>query len=257
MKTLLSLFYLSAVVYLLCLVLLYFLQRNLLYYPVPAPPDIPRETIGFDNEGLKLHGWRLNKGQSRALVYFGGNSEMISDNILQFESLFKNFTVYLINYRGYGNNDGKPTEAGLFSDALAIYDQIKGWHSSVSLFGRSLGSGVAIYLATKRPVDQLILLTPYDSIADVGQTHYPIFPVKYLIKDRFDSAKLAPKITAPVLIVTAEFDRIIPIKHAEILRDQLTNTNVVYRMVPGAAHNNVTDYSGYREAIEEFIEDDS
>ena len=102
MKTILSLIYLSVAVYLLGMSLLYFLQRSLLYQPVSGVADIQREAISFDNDDLKLHGWRLNKGQSRALIYFGGNSETISDNILQFEALFKDYTIYLINYRGYG-----------------------------------------------------------------------------------------------------------------------------------------------------------
>ena len=253
MKTILSLIYLSVAVYLLCLGLLYFLQRSLLYQPVSGVADIQRETISFDNEGLKLHGWRLNKGRSRALIYFGGNSETISDNILQFEALFKDYTIYLINYRGYGKSEGKPSEAGLFSDALAIYDQIKASHSSINLFGRSLGSGVAVYLATKRRIEQLFLLTPYDSVAAVAQTHYPVFPVKYLIKDRFDSIQYAPKVTAPVLIITAEYDRVVPIKHSEILRDNLVNTSVNYHRISGAAHNNVTNFPGYLEEIERFI----
>ena len=253
MKTILPLIYLSVGVYLLGMSLLYFLQRSLLYQPVSGVADIQREAISFDNDGLKLHGWRLNKGQSRAFIYFGGNSETISDNILQFEALFKDYTIYLINYRGYGKSEGKPTEAGLFSDALAIYDQIKASHPSISLFGRSLGSGVAVYLATKRQIDQLFLLTPYDSIAAVAQAHYRFFPVKYLIKDRFDSIQYAPKVTAPVLIITAEFDRVVPIKHSEILRDRLTNTKVIYRMIPGAAHNTVTDFPGYSKEIKRFI----
>ncbi|MFV2030856.1 MAG: alpha/beta hydrolase [Gammaproteobacteria bacterium] len=254
MKTLLSLIYLSAGVYLLILGLLYFLQRNLLYFPVPAPADISSEKISFDNEGLKLRGWRLNGIQPRALLYFGGNSETISDNIPQFETLFSAYTVYLINYRGYGDSEGRPTEAALFSDALAIYDQIQAKHSSISLLGRSLGSGVAVYLAAQRQIYQLLLLTPYDSLAAVAQAHYPIFPVRYLLKDRFDSVKYAPEITAPVLILTAELDRVVPKKHAEILRDRLTGTEPGYRTIAGASHNNVTDFPGYREAIKNFIE---
>ena len=254
MKTILPLIYLLGAGYLLSLGLLYFLQRNILYQPVASSADIPREAISIANEGLKLHGWRLNKGQSKALIYFGGNAETISDNIILFESMFQDYTVYLINYRGYGNSEGSPGEAELFSDALAIYDRIQDWHSSTSLFGRSLGSGVAVYLSTQRQIEQLILLTPYDSIANVGQSHYPLFPVKYLIKDRFDSLKYAPEIAIPVLIVTAELDRVIPTKHSEALRDQLINTSVVYRMISGAAHNNITDFPEYREAIERFIE---
>ncbi len=236
------------------MVLLYLMQRSLLFYPVPARADIPRESITLKNKALSLHGWVLNKGQKKALIYFGGNSEDITDNIVQLEELFNNRSIYLINYRGYGKNLGKPTQQGLFSDAIAIFDQLSQQHSSISLMGRSLGSGVAVYLTSKRDIEQLFLLTPYDSIADVAQTHYPLIPVRYLVKDRFDSIVLAKKIKIPTLIVTAEFDQVVPVKHALRLRDHLTEATVTYQLIAGAEHNNVTSFPQYHEAIERFVD---
>ena len=250
-----SLLLLFAVAYLLIGALLYLMQRNLLFYPVPARDGIAEETIILKNDDLSLHGWILNRGQQKALIYFGGNSEDITDNINQFKDLFKNHTVYLINYRGYGKSQGKPTEQGLFSDAIFIYDQILNSHSSISLMGRSLGSGVAVYLASKRNIKQLLLLTPYDSLAEVAQTHYPYFPTRYLLKDRFDSVSYAKDINVPTLIVSAEFDQVVPVKHAEKLRDQFTQARVSYYLIAGAEHNDVTSFPRYRQVIEAFIDD--
>lgn len=240
--------------YLLIVALLYLLQRNLLFYPVAARDGIAEETIIFKNEDVSLHGWILNRGQKKALIYFGGNSEDITDNIYQFRDLFKNHTVYLINYRGYGKSQGKPTEQGLFSDALSIYDQIFEQHTSISLMGRSLGSGVAVYLASKRDIGQLFLLTPFDSVAEVAQTHYPYFPTRYLVKDRFDSASYAKDISVPTIIITAELDRVVPVKHAQKLRAQFTHTSVSYHMISGAEHNDVTSFPHYRQVIKAFID---
>ena len=239
--------------YLLMVALLYFMQRSLLFNPVPPVDGISTQTISFINDDITLQGWVLNQGKPRTLIYFGGNSEDITANIPLFEDLFRNHTVYLVNYRGYGSSQGSPTEAGLFSDAMAIYDQIRHQHSSISLMGRSLGSGVAVYLASLRDIDRLLLLTPYDSISEVAQTHYPYFPTSYLIKDRFDSLAYAGSLKLPVLIVTAEFDRVVPVKHAENLRDGLTDSEVSYHLVNGAAHNNVTDFSQYREIVRAFL----
>ena len=255
MKSIITLLLLFAVAYLLIGALLYLLQRNLLFYPVPARDGIAEEMIMFNNQDLSLHGWILNRGQHKALIYFGGNSEDITNNINQFRDLFKNYTVYLVNYRGYGKSQGKPTEQGLFSDAISIYDQILELHSSISLMGRSLGSGVAAYLASKRNIKQLFLLTPYDSLAEVAQTHYPYFPTRYLLKDRFDSVSYAKNISAPTLIVSAEFDQVVPARHAEKLRDQLTQARVSYHLVTGAEHNDVTSFPRYRQVIEAFIDD--
>jgi len=253
MKSIVFIISALALFYLLGVALLYFLQRNLLFYPVPAVDGIARETISFNNDAISLHGWVLNPGKQKALVYFGGNAEDITDNIPLFEELFENYTVYLINYRGYGKSQGTPTEAALFSDAIAIYDQIMEQHSSISLMGRSLGSGVAVYLASKRDIDQLFLLTPYDSIAEVAKTHYPYFPINYLIKDRFESIAYAAQLKASILILAAEFDQVVPVKHAERLRDRLIRSKVSYHLIAGAEHNNITAFPRYREIIRAFI----
>jgi len=253
LKSIVTLLSLLAIGYLLLVALVYFRQRSLLFYPVPAREGILQESISFKNMDISLHGWILNKGQAKAMIYFGGNSEDITNNIDLFKDLFKNYTVYLIDYRGYGNSQGTPTEQGLFSDSIAIYDQIQALHPSISLMGRSLGSGVAVYLASKRDIEQLFLLTPYDSVAELAQTHYPYLPARYLARDRFDSITYAININVPVLIIAAELDRVVPYKHAEKLRDQFTRAQVSYHLIAGARHNDVTSFPRYREVIEAFI----
>jgi hypothetical protein len=253
LKSIITLLLLLVIAYILIVALVYFWQRSLLFYPVTAREGILQETISFKNRDISLHGWILNKGQTKAMIYFGGNSEDITNNIDLFKVLFKNFTVYLIDYRGYGNSQGEPTEQGLFSDAIAIYDQIQALHPSISLMGRSLGSGVAVYLASKRDIEQLFLLTPYDSIAELAQTHYPYLPARYLARDRFDSITYAKNIDIPVLIIAAELDRVVPYKHAEKLRDQFTRARVSYHLIAGAIHNDVTSFRRYGEVIEAFI----
>ncbi len=253
MKSIVTFLSLLAIGYLLIVALVYFLQRSMLFYPVPAREGILQESISFINRDIFLHGWILNKGRTKAIVYFGGNAEDITNNIDLFKDLFRHYTVYLIDYRGYGNSQGTPTEQGLFSDAIAIYDQIQALHPSISLMGRSLGSGVAVYLASKRDIEQLFLLTPYDSIAELAQTHYPYLPARYLARDRFDSITYAKNIKVPVLIIAAELDRVVPYKHAEKLRDQFTRARVSYHLIAGARHNDVTSFPRYREVIEVFI----
>jgi pimeloyl-ACP methyl ester carboxylesterase len=236
-------------VYLLLAAFLYVYQRRLIYYPVALDPSFVAERIVVDNQGTRLQGWVLNPGQRKAVIYFGGNSEMITHRRGFFEDVFRDYSVYLINYRGYGDSEGSPSEAGLFSDALAIYDQLSPRHQSISAYGRSLGSGVAVYLAARRPLEKLILLTPYDSVAAVAQKIYPMFPVRYLIKDRFDS----PAIEAPVLITSAEHDREIRLPHTLALKQSFTRAPLDYMMISGAAHNNIVDFPDYREAVRQFV----
>ena len=255
-------------IYLLISAYLYFFQRKLIYYPVLPDPTFQAQAITIDNDGVKLNGWVLNPGMSKAVIYFGGNSELITHRSGYFETVFADYSVYLVDYRGYGTSEGSPGEAELFSDALVIYDHInrdlisknlinkdQGNESkpAITAYGRSLGSGVAVYLAANRPLERLILLTPYDSIAEVAQKIYPLFPVRWLIEDRFDSASRAADISIPVLIAGAELDRVIPLEHTLALRQRFSRARIVYQQIKGAAHNDIIDFPQYRELVESFI----
>jgi pimeloyl-ACP methyl ester carboxylesterase len=239
--------------YLLFAAFLYFYQRRLIYYPVQPDPEFDADKIVVDNDGTRLHGWVLNPGKDKAVIYFGGNSELISHRADFFASVFEDYSIYLMNYRGYGNSEGSPSEAGLFSDSLAIYDSLRARHDSITAYGRSLGSGVAVYLAAMRPLERLILLTPYDSITELARRLYPMFPVRYLLKDRFDSAARAPDISVPVLITSAEQDREIGLEHTLALRQRFVRARVVYQQIAGAAHNDIVEFTEYRELVGRFI----
>jgi pimeloyl-ACP methyl ester carboxylesterase len=242
-----------AAIYLLMTAYLYVFQRKLIFYPVAHDADFSAREITFDNDGTRLHGWVLNPDQDKALIYFGGNSELLTHRSEYFEDVFSDYSVYLVNYRGYGKSQGSPSEVMLFSDALVIHDRLREQHRSITAYGRSLGSGIAVYLASQRPLEKLILLTPYDSIAAVGQAVYPLFPIRYLIKDRFDSVSRAASIRIPVLIASAEHDREIPLAHTLALRERFQQASVVYLQISGAAHNDIIDFPQYRAAVENFI----
>jgi pimeloyl-ACP methyl ester carboxylesterase len=242
-------------IYLLASIFLYIYQRKLIYFPTSIDTEFKADEISIANQEVNLRGWVINPGKAKAMIYFGGNSELITHNQSLFENIFSDYSVYLINYRGYGNSEGIPTEAGLFSDSLAIYDQLIEQHQTISAYGRSLGSGPAAYLAANRSLEKLILLTPYDSVAEIAQKLYPIFPVRYLIKDRFDSASVAADIKNSVLLITAENDREIPLPHSLALKDRLVNADLSYHMIVGAAHNDIVDFPQYHAAIRAFLAD--
>lgn len=253
MKSIFTLVTLLLLAYLMILAGMFLFQRSLLYFPVPYQPGVNRNEVSFNNEGITLQGWVLNPGQSKVLLYFGGNAEAIENNIGQFETIFKDYSVFLVHYRGYGKSEGNPTEAGLFSDAIAIYDTIQPDFESIALMGRSLGSGVAVYLASKRKTEKLILVTPFDSIVEVAQTHYPFLPVRHVARDRFESFLYAPEITAAVLMITAENDRIIPAERALKLREFFSRTKPSYHIIKSATHNDIARFPEYRRLLSDFI----
>ncbi len=254
MKIAFSIIALICLAYLLVLAGMYLFQRSLLYYPVPYQQGIDMDEITINTEGINLHGWVLNPGKPRALIYFGGNAEAIENNIDNFESIFEDYSVYMVHYRGYGKSEGKPSESALFADALTIYNEIRSSHLAISVMGRSLGSGVAVYLASKRDTEKLILLTPYDSIAEVAQFHYPFLPARMITLDRFESFRYAPLISAPVLIVTAGLDQVVPVERALKLREFFTSTRVIYKMIESAAHNDVTEFDQYQRLLRDFVD---
>ncbi len=253
MQSLSLLLAIGAGFYLLLAAALFLYQRRMIYFPTAAVPDFNAAAISIDNRGTRLHGWVLNPGRQQAMIYFGGNSESITHRRGFFEDVFADYSVYLIDYRGYGASGGKPSESGFFSDALAIYDDIVQRHESITAYGRSLGSGVAVFLAAHRPLVKLILLTPYDSITAVAQRLYPLLPVRLLLRDRFDSAALAPRIDNPVFIASAEHDRRIDLSHTLALKSAFERAPITYCMVAGAAHHDIVDFAEYREALGRFI----
>lgn len=246
----------SAIIYLLALVLLFLFQRTLLFPVVGEVTNINRDPIVFKHNAIDLHGWVLNQGKNKAIIYFGGNAEQISDNIILFETVLKDYSVYLVDYRGYGKSAGEPTEQNLFADALFIYDQIQSQYESISTIGRSLGSGVAVYLGTNRDIEKLMLLTPYDSIAQVAQSQYPMFPTRYLVRDKFDSISRAADITVPSLIMAAEHDLVVPNIHTDRLLKQLVNSDVQFQMVKNVTHGNVQKSAEYQAALLNFFKFD-
>ena len=239
-------------IYLGIVVLLYVFQRGMLYFPSPEyQHDL--DTFALVNEGQSLKINVLNLGQSKAIVYFGGNAEPVVFNEVPFAENFPEHTVYLVNYRGYGGSSGKPTEAGLFSDALALYDHIQDQHESISVFGRSLGSGIATYLGSKRSIKHLALITPYDSIVNVAQQRFPIFPVRLLIHDEYDSIKRVSTISAKVLIIMAKQDLVIPNSHSINLAAAFPDQQVTVITIEKANHNNVSSSPKYFSALKDLL----
>jgi uncharacterized protein len=156
----------------------------------------------------------------------------------------------LVDYRGYGSSGGSPSERMLVDDALRWYDRFAAKRTYV--FGRSLGSGVAVQLAAARPVAGVVLVAPFDSLVEVGKRHYPFLPVQWLLKHRFDSISLAPKITAPLLCIVATDDEIIPAAHAKRLYDVWAGEKR-WVGLEGAGHNSTDNAANYWTSIIAFL----
>jgi len=235
-------------------VLLYVLQRDLLYKPSAHIEHEYKElTIKSTNEILKLV--VLNEGKEKALIYFGGNSESVISTAKRSAKKLANFTVYLVNYRGYGGSTGSPpTQDGLYEDALVVYDALLLKHKELGLIGRSLGSGVATYVASKRDVKKIALITPYDSVLNVAQGKYPMYPIDLILKDKFDSVEnLSTVKDTKVLIIMAEEDEIIPNEHSYALAESIPKENVQVEVIKGESHNSISHQQRYFDFLNGFF----
>ena len=224
---------------------LFFLQRSLLYFPHLPTGGSAATTLTLQVDGHQvLVAARPHKGP-KALVYFGGNAEDVSFNLPDFSAAFPDHAIYLLHYRGYGGSSGTPTEAALFADALALYDKVRGEHESIVAIGRSLGSGVAVHLSSVRPVARLVLVTPYDSIQEVAAVHYPYVPVRWLLRDRFESSRYAAQVTVPTLLLAADRDEVIPRARTEALHRSFRPGVATLKVLPRTSHNTISESPEY------------
>ena len=235
----------------ICLAM-YLGQRQQIYHPetswrVQQPPDF--ELV---NEGIRLRGWVMNPRREKALIYFGGNGERIEDARNELALWFPDRTIYLLPYRSYAASAGKPSEQALVSDALALFDQVTREHASIAVIGRSLGSGVAVQLAARRPVERLVLVTPFDSLVRVAAGYFPWLPVSALMSDRYESWQYVNDIHCPVLVVRAEADDIVPAERTLALLKAFRQPPTV-QVVADAGHNDVQAHADYRVSLERFL----
>ena len=216
----------------LCL-LLYLLQERMIFFPQPlaGQPQGPHvQPASIQRGAVTLRGWIVNpRSEGPLLIYFGGNAEEASELVGAFAKL--DAVTVLMNYRGYGESDGKPAAADLIEDAAALVAAMISRFAEgqsppadarpVILFGRSLGSGIAALAARAPQVDGLILLSPYRSIADIAAHRFPFVPVRWLLRHDIDATQALEQLPQRVLALYALRDRVVPTEESQALLDLL------------------------------------
>ncbi len=222
----------------------YLKQSDYLYYPQPRAAH-GRETITLPIEnGEVLVTVRRHDGPNAAL-YFGGNAEDVSASGPELARAFPEHALYLMHYRGYGGSSGSPSEAALVADALALFDHARAEHENVLVIGRSLGSSVAIQLAAVRPVSRLVLVTPFESVQSLAAKMLPYLPVRWLLRDKFESGKYAPRVAAPTVVLTADEDEVIPAWSTTALVRQFRPGVATHHVIDGVGHNTISASPDY------------
>ena len=197
---------------------LYFPMEDLEYTPADISLSYSDEYI-TTGDGMKLNAWLIPAKDSRfTLLFCHGNGGNISHRINKIEILNSlGVSVFIFDYRGYGRSTGRPSERGLYKDALAAYEYLvsekKISPDRIILYGESLGGAVATHLALERPVEALITESAFTSTPDIARELYPFFPT-FFISSRFDTLAKIKDIRVPKLIMHAKEDDIVPFNHS-------------------------------------------
>jgi uncharacterized protein len=246
------------------IVVLWALQRRLIYFPmagVPAPAAVGlpgAQAVSFGtSDGVTLHGWFVPPAGTplgMTTIVFNGNAghrgfraplaAMLADS---------GVATLLFDYRGYGENEGEPSEEGLAEDARAAYRHVVARKDvdpdRVVYFGESLGAAVAVRLATEHVPRALILRSPFTSLLDAGRYHYPFLPVATILRERYASIDRIADVTCPVLVITPEHDSIVPSAQSRRLYEAAQSSKRLV-VIEGADHNDYEVLAGPRMKAE-------
>jgi len=202
------------------------------------------------NDGLTLEGAYLEQSKDAPLVlYFGGNAENVLCFIENIASKIKGYNFVAFNYPGYGKSEGKPSQEKILKYTLELY---KKYQPSI-VAGRSLGSTVATYVASKEPVQKLLLITPIDSIVNIAKSKFPYLPIGLLLKHPFEADKWMQNVQAKVAVVLVEDENIVPQKNQEQLLKAIKNLTFK-KVIKGVNHNNLYNFPQTIQTLQEALD---
>jgi uncharacterized protein len=253
--------------YLVMMVMLMFLEESMIFFPSKypegnwAPTELTYEDVNFQAaDDTKLHGWYVpHELPTATVLFFHGNAGNITDRVDTLERLHRvvGASVFIFDYRGYGRSEGKPSEKGILSDARAA----RAWlakkecipEKEIVMMGESLGGGVAVDLAAADDARALVLISTFNRLPDVAAYHYPIFPVRLLMRTQLDSERKIPNFHGPLLQFHGRTDTIIPFQLGKKLFDA-ANEPKEFVISDHHDHNDTVPTSFY-EKLHKFLAD--
>ena len=268
MRTLSSFLLIALSLYAGITALVYFRQSSLIYHPA-ATIELKRTPghIGLDYEdvflstedGLNIHGWYVPASESRGTVlFFHGNAGNIShrlDTITLLNGL--SLDVLIIDYRGFGQSDGEPSEAGTYRDAEAAWRYLRETRGlgaeEIIVFGRSLGASIAAWLASEKTPAGLILEAGFSSITSMAKRIYPYLPVEWLSRFSYDTRDYVSRIRSPVLVSHSRSDNVVPFAEGQAVFENAPDDKVFFELRGGHNDGFIVSGMAYRNALDEFI----
>ncbi|MCF7830498.1 alpha/beta hydrolase [Candidatus Gracilibacteria bacterium] len=255
------------VIYTGWVVVMYSLQDKFIFQPTtemiehPVARDLSWEDVEFPtSDGETLHGWWTDNNEDKTILFFHGNAQNISHRTGQlfiFQRLGKNFLIF--DYRGYGLSSGQiEKEADFYEDAHAalkfLIEEKNIPPEKIVLWGKSVGSAGVLELAQEYSFSKIVLESPFFSLGEVAQYHYPFLPAKWMIKYKFRNGEKIPKITSPLLIFHSKEDEVVPFSQGQKLFEASPEPKTFVQLE--GAHNRAIheNTETYLQALKEFFE---
>lgn len=255
--------------YLLLVITIYFYQPHLLFLPnlpsreleqTPVDANIDYSDVFLTTtDGARLHGWWIEHPRpAGTILFFHGNAGNISHRLQTLHLFYElGYRTLIIDYRGYGRSDGKPSESGLYADAEAAWQYLVTERGvspqDIVISGRSLGAAVALKLALAHPPRALIMESAFTSIPDMAAVHYGWLPVRWLSRFKFNNLQRIADLTSPVLLVHGEQDEIVPYRHALSLYNQAPSPKQLLTLQGRHNDAQLNDYLKYRTGLRRFL----
>ncbi|UCD58426.1 MAG: alpha/beta hydrolase [Candidatus Hydrogenedentota bacterium] len=246
-----------------------FIERNFVFFPVKPLAFSPREW-GMDFEdvyfttadGVKLNAWLIRAGHDSPMVlWFHGNAGNIADRVENARLLFdRGLSLFMVDYRGYGKSEGRPSEKGIYADGQAAYDYLVSEGGIVPenmvIFGRSLGASVAVYVASGNRCAGVVLESAFTNMTEMARVHYSIFPGLGRLKHKFSCIDRISSIESPILFIHGDADELVPYQLGLRLFEAAAAEKGFYT-IPGAHHNDTYLVGGkdYFDRFEKFVRD--
>lgn len=235
----------------------YWQQESLLFHPQPLPADfrfdVPGdvEEVRIDVPGASLSGLHLRLPKPKGVVFFlHGNDGNLASWFTNTEFYrAANYDLFMLDYRGFGKSTGRiESEAQLMADVRAAWETVAGRYSGLRrvIYGRSLGTGPAAELAAAIQPDLTVLVSPYCSMAEMAETHYPFLPTA-LVRYPLATCDVAPRIGGPLLLIHGDQDTLIPVIQSEHIRTHAPRAELV--VVPGAGHVDLHQFDHYQDLL--------
>jgi len=252
MKSFAVILLVAVLVYFGAVVYLYVTQDEKVFnkkYAKPYVPEVAKKTEFKTKDSVLLEGAYTKNGDNLPLVlYFGGNANNVTEFLDKTASKLKNYNFIGFNYPGYAGSGGRPCEKCILRYALEIFD----FYKPDIVMGRSLGTSVAAFTASKRDVKKVVLVTPFDSIVNIAKNKYPFLPVEKLLKYRFEEYKWIAKTDAPVSVLLVKNDDVIPEENVKNLLKSVKNLAAL-REIDGVTHGEVYKHHNIVKVLDELL----